>query len=181
MKSWANFLKNEIMNKEDIYAGQEGKENQREKPAGCLWPLLWLILCLPTVPIVVYTLFILLMSYYIKTPVWFLALFQALPILAGSTGWIVFFMHVAKGRAKNAAPLLAWPVGRFIDHLCPGLCHIVNAAFFAVTEFRVTECRHECMCLISKRAFHAAGMAFGPLPGIGPQLKQRRRFAARAF
>ena len=105
MKSWANFLKNEIMNKEDIYAGQEGKENQHEKPAGCLWPLLWLILCLPIVPIVVYTLFVLLMSYCIKTPVWFLALFQALPILAGSTGWIVFFMHVAKGRAKNAAPV----------------------------------------------------------------------------
>ena len=63
MKSWANFLKNEIMNKEDIYAGQEGKENQREKPAGCLWPLLWRILCLPIVPIVAYTLFVLLMSY----------------------------------------------------------------------------------------------------------------------
>ena len=105
IKSWANFLKNEIMNKEDIRAGQEGAENQPEKPAGCLWPLLWLILCLPIVPIVVYALFLLLMSYYIKVPVWFLALFQVLPILAGSTGWVVFFMHVAKGRAKNADPV----------------------------------------------------------------------------
>lgn len=51
------------MNKEDIHAGQEGAENQHEKPAGCLWPLLWLILCLPIVPIVAYTLFVLLMSY----------------------------------------------------------------------------------------------------------------------
>ena len=40
-----------------------------------------------------------------QIPVWFLALFQALPILAGSTGWVVFFMHVAKGRAKNADPV----------------------------------------------------------------------------
>ena len=31
--------------------------------------------------------------------------FQVLPILAGSTGWVVFFMHVAKGRAKNADPV----------------------------------------------------------------------------
>lgn len=105
IKSWANFLKNEIMNKEDIHTGQEGAENQHEKPAGCLWPLLWLILCLPIVPIVVYALFLLLISYYVKVPVWFLALFQVLPILAGSTGWVVFFMHVAKGRAKNADPV----------------------------------------------------------------------------
>lgn len=49
--------------------------------------------------------FLLLISYYIKVPVWFLALFQVLPILAGSTGWVVFFMHVAKGRAKNADPV----------------------------------------------------------------------------
>ena len=93
------------MNKEDIHAGQEGAENQPERPAGCLWPLLWLSLCLPIVPIVVYALFLLLISYYIKVPVWFLALFQVLPILAGSTGWFVFFMHVAKGRAKNADPV----------------------------------------------------------------------------
>ena len=90
-----------------IYAGQEGEENQHEKPAGCLWPLLRLILCLPIVPTVVYTPFVLLMSYYIKIPVWFLALFQVLPILAGSTGWVVFFMHVAKGRAKKYRPRLA--------------------------------------------------------------------------
>ena len=139
------------MNKEDIHAGQEGVENLHEKPAGCLWPLLSLILCLPIVPIVVYTLFLLLISYYIKVPVWFLALFQVLPILAGSTGWVVFFMHVAKGRAKKCRPRLAWPAGRFIDHLCPGLCHIVDAAFFAVTEFRVAECRHECASYQSER------------------------------
>ena len=49
------------MNKEDIHAGQEGAENLHEKPAGCLWPLLWLILFLPIVSIVVYELFVLLM------------------------------------------------------------------------------------------------------------------------
>lgn len=100
------------MNKEDIHAGQEGAENQHEKPAGCLWPLLWLILCLPIVPIVAYTLFVLLMSYYIKTPVWFLALFQVLPILAGSTGWVVFSCMWQKAGQKMPTPfgLACWPV-----------------------------------------------------------------------
>ena len=57
----------------------------------------------------------------------------------------------------------------------------------AVADFVPAYCadsRLYAICVvnvISKRAFHAAGMAFGPLPGIGPQLKQRRRFAARAF
>lgn len=99
----------------------------------------------------------------------------------GQHGLGCFFSCMWQKAGQKMPPLFGLPAGRFIDHLCPGLCHIVDAAFFAVTEFRVAECRHECMCLISKRAFHAAGMAFGPPPGIGPQLKQRRRFAARAF
>ena len=101
------------MNKEDIHAGQEGAENLHEKPAGCLWPLLWLILCLPIVSIVVYTLFLLLISYYIKVPVWFLALFQVLPILAGSTGWVVFFHACGKRQGKKMPTpfgLACWPV-----------------------------------------------------------------------
>ena len=99
----------------------------------------------------------------------------------GQHGLGCFFHACGKRQGKKIPAPFGLPAGQFIDHLCPGLCHIVDAAFFAVTEFRVAECRHECMCPISKRAFHAAGMAFGPLPGIGPQLKQPRRFAARAF
>ena len=112
MKSWANFLKNEIMNKEDIYAGQEGEENQREKPAGCLWPLLWLILCLPIVPIVVYTTVRIVDVILYQNTGLVSGTFSGAAYSGGQHGLDCFFMHVAKGRAKMPPlfGLACWPV-----------------------------------------------------------------------
>lgn len=77
--------------------------------------------------------------------------FSGVAYSGGQHGLGCFFHACGKRQGKKCRPRLAWPAGRFIDHLYPGLCHIVDAAFFAVTEFRVAQCRHECASYQNER------------------------------